>query len=133
MNARYPAVALRARHRCEYCSAPESMFNFPFEVEHIRPLSQGGEDHETNWALACRSCNVYKGAHLTYPDPETSEVVSLYHPRLDVWETHFQIETETGRLLGKTGVGRATIACLHMNSDAQLLARQQWLRLGMFP
>ncbi len=133
MNPRYPPVALRARHRCEYCSAPESMFNFSFEVEHIRPLSQGGEDHEANWALSCRSCNVYKGSRLTYPEPETSDVVTLYHPRLNLREVHFQLEMELGRILGKTVVGRATVACLRMNSDAQLLARRQWIRLGLFP
>lgn len=51
MNPRYPSVALRARHHCEYCGAPESMFNFPFEVELIQALAQGGEDSETNMAL----------------------------------------------------------------------------------
>lgn len=28
MNPRYPAVAQRAAHRCEYCLAPEAVFNF---------------------------------------------------------------------------------------------------------
>lgn len=133
MNVRYPPVALRARHRCEYCGAPESMFNFRFEVEHIRALAQGGEDDETNWELACRSCNVYKSTHLTYADPETGEVVALYHPRLDLWEVHFQVEMETSHILGKTAIGRATITCLRMNNETQLLARRQWIRLGMFP
>jgi hypothetical protein len=35
MNPRYVQVALRAEHRCEYCHAPEVVFNFPFEVEHV--------------------------------------------------------------------------------------------------
>jgi hypothetical protein len=133
MNVRYPLVALRARHRCEYCGAPESMFNFPFEVEHIRALAQGGEDHEMNWALACRSCNVYKSTHLTYADPATSEVMPLYHPRIDFWGMHFQVEIETGHIVGKTQIGRATVACLRMNSEAQVLARRHWMRLGVFP
>jgi HNH endonuclease len=51
MNSRYPSVSGRARHRCEYCRAPEAIFNFPFEVEHIIPLSHGGID-EANLALA---------------------------------------------------------------------------------
>jgi 5-methylcytosine-specific restriction endonuclease McrA len=58
MNPRYAQVALRAGHRCEYCHAPETVFNFPFEVEHIIPVSGEGLDAETNWALACRSCKV---------------------------------------------------------------------------
>ena len=35
MNRFYSEVAERAGHRCEYCRAPEVVFNFPFEVEHI--------------------------------------------------------------------------------------------------
>jgi hypothetical protein len=34
MNSFYTLVADRAAHRCEYCHAPELVFNFPFEVEH---------------------------------------------------------------------------------------------------
>ncbi|MCC5618360.1 hypothetical protein LC605_25405 [Nostoc sp. CHAB 5836] len=40
MNRYYAAIAQRASHRCEYCQAPELIFNFPFEVEHIIPLSR---------------------------------------------------------------------------------------------
>ena len=60
MNPRYSSVASRARHVCEYCHAPEAVFNLPFEVEHIVPLSQGGDKGEDNLALSCRSCNLYK-------------------------------------------------------------------------
>jgi len=61
MNPYYSAIAERANHRCEYCHAPELVFNFPFEVEHITPLSQQGTNDESNLALACRSCNLRKG------------------------------------------------------------------------
>ena len=47
MNPRYAQVALRAGHCCEYCHAPETVFNLPFEVEHIIPVSREGIDlHE---------------------------------------------------------------------------------------
>jgi 5-methylcytosine-specific restriction endonuclease McrA len=55
MNRRYADVAARAGHRCEYCHAPEAIFNFPFEVEHIIPPNDGGADETNNLALACRS------------------------------------------------------------------------------
>lgn len=61
MNPYYTAIAQRANHRCEYCKAPEVVFNFPFEVEHIIPLSRQGSNDEANLALACRSCNLRKG------------------------------------------------------------------------
>ncbi len=37
MNPLYFFVAERAHHRCEYCHAPESIFNAVLEVEHITP------------------------------------------------------------------------------------------------
>jgi len=43
-----PIVASRANHRCEYCGAPESIFNFPFEVEHFLPPSLGGSNDANN-------------------------------------------------------------------------------------
>jgi len=57
MNPRYALVASRAVHHCEYCHAPEIVFNFPFEVEHIVPIVRYGDDVANNWALACRACN----------------------------------------------------------------------------
>jgi hypothetical protein len=74
MNSLYPDVAQRARHRCEYCHAPEVLFNFPFEVEHITPTSVGGGDALMNLALACRSCNLHKAARITGIDPLTQNV-----------------------------------------------------------
>jgi len=45
MNRHYAGVAERAGHRCEYCHAPEAIFNLPFEVEHIgvrKPSTETG-------------------------------------------------------------------------------------------
>ena len=65
MNPHYTQVALRAGHRCEYCHAPEAVFNLPLEVEHIVPAARGGEDIAANWTLACRACNLYKATHVS--------------------------------------------------------------------
>jgi hypothetical protein len=133
MNPRYVQVALRAGHRCEYCRAPEAVFNFPFEVEHIIPVSRGGTDTEANWALACRSCNLRKAAHMSGVDPESQGAVRLFHPREDRWKEHFQADPGSGEITGLTAVGRTTIARLEMNGTAQIAARRQWMRLGLFP
>jgi HNH endonuclease len=133
MNPRYAQVALRAGHRCEYCHAPEAVFNFPFEVEHILPVVLGGLDAEDNLALSCRSCNLRKAAHLSGSDPESQTIARLFHPRQDRWEEHFRATTQSGEIEGLTAVGRATVARLEMNSEAQKAARRQWLRLGFFP
>jgi hypothetical protein len=133
MNPHYAQVALRAGHRCEYCHAPEAVFNSPLEVEHIVPLSRGGDDTAANWALACRACNLYKATHLSSSDLESHTIVRLFHPREDRWEDHFQVATKSGEIVGCTPIGRATVARLEMNSAAQVAARQQWMRLGLFP
>jgi 5-methylcytosine-specific restriction endonuclease McrA len=65
MNPHYPEVSHRAAHRCEYCHVPEVIFNFPFEVEHVIPISHQGADEPSNLALACRSGNIHKASHLT--------------------------------------------------------------------
>jgi 5-methylcytosine-specific restriction endonuclease McrA len=106
MNPHYAQVALRAGHRCEYCYAPEAVFNFPLEVEHIVPVSRGGGNTAANWALACRACNLYKASHLSGRDPESHAVVRLFHPQEDQWEEHFQVATETGEIRGCTPVGQ---------------------------
>ncbi len=133
MNPHYPLVAERAAHHCEYCRAPEAVFNLPFEVEHIVPPLRGGVDDESNWALSCRSCNLHKSAHTEGIDPETHTTVRLFHPRQHRGADHFRVEPATGSIVGIPATGRATVARLQMNTPAQLAARWQWLRLRLFP
>jgi len=133
MNPQYAAVAARAAHRCEYCRAPEVLSTSPFEVEHIVPSSRGGGDEDSNLALACRSCNVYKASALDYIDPQSNTTQPLFNPRADHWSAHFQVEPETNEVIGATAIGRATIACLRMNRPRQKNARELWTRLGLFP
>jgi hypothetical protein len=133
MNPRYAQVAPRAGHRCEYCHAPEAVFNLSFEVEHIVPVSRGGDDAAANWALACRACNLFKATHIHGRDPESQTVVRLFHPREDQWEEHFRVASESGEIEGLTPIGWATVERLGMNRAAQVAARQQWMRLGLFP
>ena len=100
------------------------MFNLPLEVEHIVPVARGGEDTAANWALACRACNLYKATHISGRDPEREAVVRLFHPREDRWEDHFQVAPESGEMVGRTPVGRATVVRLGLNSKAQVTARR---------
>jgi hypothetical protein len=133
VNPRYPAVAERAGHRCEYCRAPEAIFNLPFEVEHVVPSSREGSNDLANLALSCRACNLYKSDRTIGLDPETGADFPLFNPRSEPWDRHFALDPATGSILGLTAVGRATIASLQMNRPVQLGARLQWMRLGIFP
>jgi hypothetical protein len=129
----YPAVARRAGHRCEFCRAPEALFNFPFEVEHVLPPSRGGGNDDSNLALACRSCNVHKGNQVSCTEPGSGAEVSLFNPRRDRWADHFTADLERGEVRGLTPTGRATVEALRMNDPVQLLARLMWIRLRLFP
>ncbi|MEP0812448.1 HNH endonuclease [Trichocoleus sp. ST-U2] len=97
------------------------------------PLYRGGADAEFNLALACRSCNLRKGTRISGIDPESGTEVRLFNPRQDQWDDHFQVDSDSGTLVGKTPIARVTIACLEINSQAQVTARQLWIRLSLFP
>lgn len=133
MNPYYTAIAQRANHRCEYCKAPEVVFNFPFEVEHIIPVSRQGSNDEANLALACRSCNLRKGNRINGFSSRSNIEARFFHPREDQWGDHFQINVASGEVIGVTPIGEVTVEYLEMNSPAQVVARQLWIRLNLFP
>ena len=126
-------MARRAARRCEYCRAPEAIFNFPFEVEHVVPVSRGGADDPSNLALACRACNSFKGDATTGRDEQTGTEVPLFDPRADRWDEHFDLDRDAGTVVGLTPSGRATASRLRMNDPVQLTARLVWLELGLYP
>jgi hypothetical protein len=123
----YVEVARRARRRCEYCRAPESVFNLEFEVEHIVPRSRRGPDELSNLALACRSCNLRKGTAERARDPDAGDLVRLFDPRRDRWGDHFQINLERFVVEGLTASGRATARRLGMNRPFAVRARRLWV------
>ncbi len=133
MNAHYPAIAERAAYRCEYCHAPENVFNFPFEVEHVFPQVRGGSDALDNLALSCHACNLFKSDFETGRDEENQAEVGLFHPLRDVWELHFTVDAERAEILGLTSIGRAPIERLRMNRPRQINARRRWVQFGLFP
>ena len=84
-----------------------------------------------NLAYCCLHCNAFKGPNIAGVDQETQEVVRLFHPRKDRWEEHFAWEGST--LLGRTSIGRATIAVLAVNARYHLEVRQALITEGVFP
>jgi HNH endonuclease len=133
LNPFYSQVASRAAHRCEYCFAPEVIYNFVFEVDHILPLAKRGKSELANLALACRSCNLYKGKAVAALDLETNKLMPFFQPRQDRWEEHFRVNEQTCLLEGLTAKGKVTIFALKLTSQSQVSARRQWLRLGIYP
>ena len=119
MDARLKAqVRRRAGLRCEYCQFPER-----FAQKHSGPTTAA------NLALACFRCNSHKGPNLSGVDPESGQVVRLFHPRQEVWAEHFA--WHGSRLVGLTPTGRATIAVLRINRPDAMLARAALLDEGV--
>ncbi|MGB0383761.1 MAG: HNH endonuclease [Ardenticatenaceae bacterium] len=134
MNPNYPLIAVRAGHRCEYCRAPEIIFNTSFEVDHIKPIAKGGTNDPINYALACRICNGHKSAALGAIDPLSQQLVSLFNPRQQAWEDHFEVQDKSPfKIVGKTPTGRASVERLQFNAPRQLTARALWIKLALFP
>ncbi len=118
-------VRERAGHRCEYCRAVQVFSELRFHIEHVVPRQHGGGDDAANLALACPDCNLHKGPNLTGIDPNTGEVVRLFHPRRDRWSDHF--EYVDARIVGQTAIGRTTAWLFQMNDPDRLRGRE-WLQ-----
>lgn len=129
MNRYYRAVAQRAGNRCEYCLAPEYLFNSRHEVEHIIP-DDLIDSELTGLALACRSCNSHK-SDFTSGKASDGSICGLYNPRTKTWSEHFEFSEVDGYFRGKTRIGEATIQRLNLNSVEQNSARLLWLSVGL--
>jgi hypothetical protein len=126
------AVRRRARSQCEYCQLPEAYaFIRPFHLEHIVARKHRGPSSLANTALACDRCNYRKGSDLTGIDPVTRKLVRLYNPRRMKWSRHFRWQGVL--LVGRTAVGRATVAVLQMNHEERLEVREALMEEGIFP
>jgi hypothetical protein len=117
-------VQSRARNRCEYCRLRQQHDPFhTFHVENIIARQHRGDNKLDNLALACHQCNLHKGTNFASFDPDTNEVVRLFHPRKDRWADHFKFDGP--RILGVSAIGRTTAWLLQMNSEERLELR--WL------
>ncbi len=125
-------VVERAQGRCEYCQT-QQVIVVSMEIDHIIPESAGGETVAENLCLACIGCNGFKLDFQTGPDPETEVETSLFNPRTQNWDSHFQWSEDGLHIIGLTATGRATIVRLRMNRDVVVSARQRWVEAGWHP
>jgi len=104
-------VRERASDRCEYCRLPQAAAPFlVFHVEHIQARQHIQDDSLVNLCLACPHCNLHKGPNLTTLDPASREIIPLYNPREDAWDSHF-------RLIGARIEGLTEIVTVHGRVD----------------
>ena len=126
-------VAERARGCCEYCFTQRRFSCDPFSVEHIIPYFLGGLAVADNLAFACQGCNGCKAIRITFIDPSTGKMVSLFHPRQQRWKEHFAWSEDFTLMAGLTPTGRATIAALQLNRPGVVNLRRVLYAMGEHP
>ena len=126
------AIFNRAGDCCEYCriGAGEQWANF--HIDHIIARSHDGDDSDENLCLACPDCNTRKGPNVAAFDPATGRMSTLFHPRLQNWEDHFQIRSDA-TIVGLTPEGRTTASLLRMNDEVRVLQRYRESLIGNYP
>jgi hypothetical protein len=123
-------VRTRAKGVCEFCHFPEHLADTPFQIDHVIAEKHGGQTDPSNLAYACFYCNSYKGPNVAGVDPETSEVLRLFNPRVDDWRYHFKWDGP--KLVGLTPLARATIQTLRINQPDAISARTALIVEGVF-
>lgn len=105
----------RARGCCEYCRSQARFATQAFAAEHIIPRQAGGRTELDNLALSCLGCNSHKYTKIEAQDPETGQMVPLFHPRRQTWSEHFAWSDDLSHIMGQTPTGRATVKALRLN------------------
>lgn len=132
-EALYQLVAQDARFACGYCRAPQDALPYRLEVEHLAPVSRGGSDERDNLWLSCHKCNKLRSNRLAGIDPLTKAESPIFNPRRDDWHKHFAHHGEGRYIVGRTAIGRATVAALRLNDEYHVRARGVWIVAGVYP
>jgi len=114
----------RAKGCCEYCRSQARFAIESLVIEHIIPISRGGQTIAENLALACQGCNNYKYTKIAGIDPIDGQSVQLYNPRTMAWGKHFAWSEDTTLVVGLTPIGRATDNTLRLNRTGVVNLRQ---------
>jgi hypothetical protein len=118
---------------CAYCRTAEALTVSTFEFEHIIPRSADGETVLENLCLSCPACNRYKAQRHEASDPDTNELVALFHPHRQKWIEHFAWSEDGTEIVGLTSIGRATVVTLKMNRPQVVRVRRMWVKMGEHP
>ena len=121
----------RAGHKCEYCLIPQASYPVPFQIDHIIARQHGGLTLLGNLALSCLHCNSYNGPNIAGRDKTTKQLTPLFNPRRHHWARHFRWRGPI--IVGRTAIGRVTVAVLNMNGDFLVRLRETLMKDGLFP
>jgi hypothetical protein len=121
----------RAGNCCEYYRMPQELDENAFEIDHIIAKQHDGLNVTNNLALSCFYCNAFKGPNIAGRDKRTKKFAPLFNPRRHKWDRHFR--WQGGYLIGRTPIGRVTIALLNINAPIRLELREELIAEGSFP
>ncbi len=125
-------VRKRAGNTCEYCRMPESYYpTVPFPIDHIVARQHGGRTTLGNLALSRLHDNSHTGPKVAGIDPLTKKLTKLFNPRRHKWNRHFRWSGPY--LIGRTAIGRTTVAVLAMNDPDVVRVRRSLTEEGLFP
>jgi hypothetical protein len=110
---------------------PQIYDDTPFEIEHVIARKHSGTTTADNLSLSCFYCNSFKGSNIAGRDRKTRKLAPLFHPRVHSWARHFRWEGPI--LIGRTAIGRVTIAILKINDSLRVELRQGLIDEGLFP
>lgn len=122
-----------AKNRCGYCLSQQEFVWDILEIDHIIPLAKGGSDNEENLWLICSTCNSAKYNKTEGFDSKTQAYALLFNPRLQNWREHFQWSKDATKIIGKTAIGRVTVAALDLNKERFVRVRRNWVSAGWHP
>ena len=132
-GARKKRLAEQARGACEYCRSQVRFAMQSFSLEHVIPLDRGGTEEPDNLAFACQGCNNHKYNKTEARDSVTGGIVSLFHPRHQMWRDHFVWSNDFSQILGYTPTGRATVEALRLNREGLINLRRILYAAGEHP
>ncbi len=121
----------RAHGRCEYCQVPQAADDAAFEIDHVIAQKHRGPSVSGNLCLSCFYCNSFKGSDLASLDAKTGGLAPLFNPRRHKWTTHFR--WQGAHLVGRTPIGRVTVALLRINDELRVELREELIEEGVFP
>jgi hypothetical protein len=125
-------VRRRASDACEYCRVAQAYYpTVPFPIDHIIARQHEGPTVAGNLALSCLHCNSHKGPNIAGLDPRTKKLTRLFNPRRHKWGRHFRWDGPL--VVGRTAIGRVTVAVLAMNAPEAVEVREALIEEGTFP
>jgi hypothetical protein len=110
---------------------PQAFYPVPFQIDHIIARQHDGATVAGNLALSCLHCNSYKGPNIAGRDKITRQLTPLFNPRRHRWARHFRWRGPL--IVGRTPVGRVTVAVLNMNGEFLIRLREELTKDDLFP